>query len=66
MKSYCNHCDPKHFNIHGFCGHCKRKCACPLYDPRSNMSLEDYAEYKKRWEEQDLDSILGGFGRQKT
>lgn len=62
MKAYCNFCDPTRFNIHGFCGNCRRKCACPLYDPRSNMSLEDYADYKKRWEQQDLYSFLDGFG----
>ncbi len=66
MKSYCNYCDPKHFTLYGFCGNCKRKCECPLYDPRSKMSLEDYAAYKKRWYEQDMNSFLQGFGRHET
>jgi hypothetical protein len=63
MKPYCTHCDPKHFQIHGFCRNCKRKCECPLYDPRSNMSLEDYVAYKKRWYEQDINAFMRGFGR---
>jgi hypothetical protein len=65
MKTYCKDCDPKLFIIHGFCGSCRRKCACPLFDPRSKMSLEEYDAYKKRWEEQDLDSFLCGFGKSK-
>lgn len=64
MNTACSACDPRYYRIHGFCPKCRRKCECPLYEPRSGMSIEGYEEYKKRWYEQDMDTFLRGFGQQ--
>lgn len=66
MSSHCKECDPKHFNIHGFCKSCKRKCLCPLYDPRSNMTPEDYEAYKKNWDAQWSDLLIESMRRKDT
>ncbi len=58
MKYYCNHCDPRNFTVYGFCKNCKRRCECPLFDPRSGMSLTDYAGYKQRWNDEKPDLML--------
>jgi len=63
MTAPCVCCDPKNFIVYGFCGNCKRKCEPPLYDPKSNMSLSDYEEYKKRWNEGRSDLVTDAMRR---
>lgn len=63
MKSYCPYCDPKHFTIYGFCKNCKRKCECPFFDPKSNMSFSDYETYKKNWNQGRADLVLDAMRR---
>jgi len=64
VKSWCNYCDPKYFVIYGFCGNCNRRCECPLFDPKGTMSLLDYEEYRKRWNELRSDLILDAIRRE--
>lgn len=63
MKSYCNYCDPKLFVIYGFCRNCKRRCECPLFEPKGNMSVLDYEEYKNRWNKERPDLMLDAIRR---
>ncbi len=58
MKHYCNHCDPKHFTIYGFCKNCHRRCECPLFDEKGTMDMWDYEEYRKRWNQLRPDLML--------
>ena len=64
MQSYCPYCDPKHFTIHGFCKNCRRRCDAPLYDRKSGMTPEEYAEYKKNWDSNRSDLVLDAMRRQ--
>ena len=57
MKSQCNYCDPKHFTIYGFCKNCRRKCECPLHEPKSGMTIENYEAFKKSWNEGRSDLV---------
>ena len=63
VKSYCNHCDPKHFTIYGFCKNCKRRCEPPLYEPKSNMTVDQYEQYVKNWNQQRSDLVLDAMRR---
>jgi len=64
MKSYCNYCDPRHFTINGFCKNCKRMCNAPLYDPKSNITIEEYKKYCKTWDRQRGALVLDAMRRQ--
>lgn len=49
MKSLCPYCDPKHFVIYGYCRNCSRRCEPPLYANSGKISLQEYDEFCKKW-----------------
>lgn len=61
--SWCNHCDPKHFTIYGFCKNCKRRCECPLWEPKSCVSPLDHAALRSRWDKERADLVLDAMRR---
>jgi hypothetical protein len=52
---WCNYCDPKHFVIYGFCDNCKRRCEPPLFDPSGDISLPDWHEFRRKWNQERSD-----------
>lgn len=58
VMAWCNYCDPKHFTIYGFCKNCRRRCECPLYDPKSGMSPLDHAAFMALWNKERSDLII--------
>ena len=58
MSEYiCNYCDPKYYIIYGFCRNCSRRCEPPLFDPKGNMSILDYEEFRREWNKERADLI---------
>lgn len=64
--TWCNYCDPKFFVIYGFCNNCKRRCEPPLFDPKGDVSLQEYEDFKRKWNEDRSDLISDQFRRRKN
>ena len=45
----CRYCDPRFYDVYGFCGNCGRRCKPPMIGQECEIS--EYMAMRRAWEE---------------